>query len=186
MSPVLSYLDIDQNKARPMTEEECRLFMECVFAEKRELETKGKLEAFTEEISKECGAVGQIFEKRLSWPACVSQQCAFVSVPCALFVLSLAGGSPGKIVMWAYTINRMYQRKRDLITMDDLSLCFPWGFPTEPQEHELWDAQKGSRHGVKCDNMVDQIETWFLDPYKPVEIVHEETNEGQEKTPQPE
>jgi len=185
MSSVLSYLDIDQHGARPMSQEEAKMFTQCVFAERAELAKNGRLEAFTEAISKECGAVGQIFEKRLSWPACQSQQCAFVSVPCALMVLTLAGGSPGKIVMWAYTINRMYQRKRDLITMDDLAHYFPWGFPTEQQEHTLWDAQKGCRHGRKCDNMVDQIDTWYLDELKPVEIVHEDTKANAE-TSQPE
>lgn len=173
---VLSYLDAKD--VAPMTEAISRLFMDCILAERAEQKTAGKLEPFSEKISQEAGPAGQIFEKRLSWPHHAGQQCATVSVPCAIFVIMLSGGSPGKIVMWAYTINRLYQRKRDMVTMDDLAHAFPIGFPTEQAEHELWDAQKARRHGQEGDNMVDKIETWFVDPYKPVEIVFQEQEEA--------
>ncbi len=158
--PVQSYLDIDQHAARPMSIDETELFVRCTFAEKAERDEKGDLTPLNASIASELGAVGKIMHKR--WE-CFSPEVK-VSVPCAIFVLTLADGSPGKVVMWAYTLNRMYQRKRDIINMDDLSQAFPWGFPTQVQERTLWHAQKCYVHGVHGDNMMDQKQTWALDP----------------------
>lgn len=150
---VLSYLDSD--KRAPMNREQTDLFIRCTVAE------QVKSELFNEQVANECGPVGQILYHRLQLQGPVQ-----ITVGLAVFIMSLTGGVPGKIVMWGYTLNRMFKRKAESIgghlTIDDLAFCFPMGFPVEEEENRLWDAQKGHLHNFECDNMVDQMDTWLL------------------------
>lgn len=151
---VLSYLDSDPKTHVPMTKEQTELYIRCYYGEQAKPDQMFELAE-----AEQCGDIGRIFYHRLTLAGPIK-----MSLGVALFVLSLAGGVPGRIVMWAYTMNRMYKRKAESIgghlTMEDLSFCFPMGFPSEQEEHRLWDAQKGHCHGRKCDNMVDQMDTW--------------------------
>jgi hypothetical protein len=70
--------------------------------------------------------------------------------------------NPGRAVSWAYYLYEE-TRKRGALTMHDLALDFPMGFPTEEGAHAYWDSQKGRvqeppMKGV--DNVLDQEETW--------------------------
>lgn len=167
MAKILSYLDVDQKYVAPMTEEQSEMFLRCFFAE-RDAKQKGVLEPLDEEWASKLGDAGMIFYKRLAWQP-PGSPIVTVSVPTTAFLLSLSGGIPGNIVMWAYTMNRYFNEHRKLIDTEDISMAFPWGFPTKEQALEIWDAQKVHKHGdvdagrPGTDNMVDRPETWMLE-----------------------
>ena len=153
---VLSYKDSDPGTHIPMTKEQSEMFIKCFFADQT-AKTKG--ETFNLSIAEQCGALGQILFYRLDVAKVP------VSVGLAIFLMQMSNGSPGELVMWAYTMNRIYDKQRKLLTMDVLSEHFPWGFPHEKERHRLWDAQKVHEHGREfhgTDNMVDLTETWSL------------------------
>jgi hypothetical protein len=154
---VLSYLDAPPTTHIPMTKEQSDMFIKCFFADQT---GKVKGENFNQGIAEQCGALGQILFYRLDIAK------VEMSVGLALFLMHMSGGSPGELVMWAYTMNRIYDKRRKVLTMDVLSEFFPWGFPNEKERHRLWDAQKVHQHGEEfrggTDNMVDRADTWVL------------------------
>ena len=157
MATVLSYLDSDEKGRAPMTKEETEMFMKCFFLDKTKPDS-----VLDEKMSEELGFLGQVMYKRLSWQP--DGRVVQVSPGAAIFAMILSKGIVGNAVMWAYTLNRMYNMKKSRVTLEDLTVAFPWGFPTEEEYGRLWDAQKAYKHGLEGDNLVDQPETWVLDP----------------------
>lgn len=154
--PVLSLLDATD--CPPMTDAQQDLLFRCIVAEsKRLMDDKLPPDEFTEAAAEKCGPVGVILFGRLQLAGPV-----LVSVPCALFCLTEAGGNPGDIVQWAYALNRLWQRQRRIVTCSDLCDAFPMGFPTKADYERLWDAQKARLHEQEGDNMLDKAETWAL------------------------
>jgi len=74
--------------------------------------------------------------------------------------------SPGSAVMYTfYLYNKLPENT--IITADKLAEVFPWGFFSERQLQDIWDAQKvggDDREGYTCigapDNMIDYLESW--------------------------
>ena len=139
------YLNSDPAKRVPMTRDQTDLFLRCTLAE------RVQPEMFNENHANECGAVGQILYHRLQLQGPVE-----VTLGLAGFIMSLTEGIPGKVVMWAYTLNRMFKKKAESIggplDMEDLAFCFPMGFPIDEEEGRLWDAQKGGEANVAMED----------------------------------
>lgn len=79
-----------------------------------------------------------------------------VKIFCALLC-----DSPGKVVMWAYTLNELFVKQGRKVTMEDWINEFPMGVPTEEEYQAMWELQKikGPTNGGS-DNMIDDFRNW--------------------------
>lgn len=68
--------------------------------------------------------------------------------------------SPGKAVMWAFYLVKRTRALGHAITMHDLAEDFPYGFPADDAMATLWDDQKGYKHGLRNDNLLDTAAPW--------------------------
>ena len=66
---------------------------------------------------------------------------------------------PGKVVMWAYTLNEMFVKQGRKVTMEDWINEFPMGVPTEDEYSAMWELQK-VKPPAKGDNMIDDFSNW--------------------------
>jgi hypothetical protein len=135
----------DTTSRAPMDEETSKLFIKCTLIELQQQEE------FTKQIAyEELGICGKIFWDRLNLYG------GKVSLPTAIIAITLSKGLPGNLVMWAFTLARLYKAAEKMVTISDLAEVFPAGFPTEDGELEIWDAQKGHEWGERAiDNMLD-------------------------------
>ena len=163
LQPVKSYLDFlpsscdsagAPNYVVPMTREQTELMMRVYL---REMDAPPVAFDFLHEDKWDATMAKmfafQVFQRRIAINAPDTQMTLGVM----LFVLSMCD-RPGQVVMWAYTMHRLYQREKSLITMAVLCCAFPFGFLSEEGEHVAWDAQK--RRGGFGDNGVDKAEYW--------------------------
>jgi len=84
----------------------------------------------------------------------------------ALIILMHHMESAGKAVMLTFYFYYKLPANK-LITIETITELFPWGFFSDEQLNEIWDAQKvgaDDRKGFTCigaqDNMIDYLETW--------------------------
>lgn len=84
----------------------------------------------------------------------------------ALIILMHHMESAGKAVMLVFYLYYKLPANK-LITIETITELFPWGFFSDEQLNEIWDAQKvgtDDRKGFKCigapDNMIDYLESW--------------------------
>ena len=84
----------------------------------------------------------------------------------ALVILMHHIESPGSAVMYCYHLHNKIS-ENTIVTADKLAEAFPWGFFSDTQLKEIWEAQKvkkDDREGYKCvgapDNMIDYLEMW--------------------------
>jgi hypothetical protein len=75
-----------------------------------------------------------------------------------LVLVSALCTSPGQAVLWAYTLAALAASK--LYTLEDWCETFPVGTPTEEAISKLWDHQKGFKHGIEADNLLDNPDYW--------------------------
>ncbi|MHA1948258.1 MAG: hypothetical protein ACW987_00200 [Candidatus Thorarchaeota archaeon] len=147
-----------------MTDDESERMLKLAFVEK-----KSPTDLFTEEVSEEGGDIAKIMQKRLALDETEA------TVPLAL-LLCCFSENPGVVVMWSYTINRIYNannRERP-VDIGDFAMYFPMGVPTEEGYDHIWVQQKGKSLGLSVDNALDTWEPWKF-PYnnKPTESKEE-------------
>lgn len=135
-----SLLTADQ---RLLTDEEGEILVNIMLAPNDAFEKE-----FTQEVANELGFTGKILYSRLNANSDVK-----IDLGVAFFVLQLAGGNPGNIVMWAYTLHR-----GNLLTLAQFINYFSSGVPSEKGYEETWDAQK-VRTGYG-DNGLDNPDNW--------------------------
>jgi hypothetical protein len=66
----------------------------------------------------------------------------------------------GHAVMWAYTLNEIFVKTGQPVTMLSIVDHFPMGFPTEEEYRACWASQK--EEGKPLGNAVDDFSTWSL------------------------
>jgi len=143
-----SYLDyVNQDQISRMDEEQSKVMMSLIIGEMQGIELGEDI------IGQDNGC--RIIKSRLD------RAGVKYSLACLIFCSFLCD-SPGKAVMWAYTLFKMYQKEQEEITLNKLVESFPWGFPTDDSQRECWDAQKGYKLGIKVDNVLDSPESWGL------------------------
>src|SRR5262245_56794777 len=125
---------LDTKKIEPMSREMTELFLKATMLDMQ------KPEPFTEKVAAEMGWLGKILYSRLQ---AYGGEC---TVAVAVIVGMLSKGSPGNVVMYAFTLARISKLTEKIVDTKELSLRFPWGFPTEEGLLEIWDAQKGGVH----------------------------------------
>ena len=144
-----SYLDYtSQGKISRMTEDQTEVMMRLLTAEMQGIPLGDEM------IEDDRGS--QIIKLRLKN---TDVEC---STSCILFCSYLCD-TPGKAVMWAYTLFKLYEYWKEEVTLSKLAESFPWGFPTDDSQRECWDSQKGYKLGIKdVDNALDRPESWGL------------------------
>jgi len=82
-----------------------------------------------------------------------------------VFIIWIAAGLPGNLVLWAYTIHKVQQQTGNkMVTLGELIDNFPHshiGFPNKDGISEIWDFQKAYVHKLPGDNLIDLRETWY-------------------------
>jgi hypothetical protein len=144
---------LDSKAVSPMDRDLTDIFIKCTLMETH-LDRKNEQEYFTETTALEMGPGALILWHRLIAYAPNQKLVAKLTLSAALVVASQCR-KPGTSVLWAFTLNRMFQNQNQPVTLADLALAFPIGFPTEEAESEVWEAQKGNNWGEKVDNMLD-------------------------------
>jgi len=78
---------------------------------------------------------------------------------------ALISKTPAEAVMWAFTLNEIFVKTGQPVTIQSLVDEFPYGFPTAMEVERLWDAQKIKRDDKNpwsSDNAVDDFKNWSL------------------------
>lgn len=127
--------------SRPMDKDEAKIMINAMMNPKLQ-------EVFDEAASNDIGIEGRILQKRLA--ACST---AKITYGLAILVIVMSNGSPGNLVMWAYTFHKM--NKGEVLTINDFAHYFPFGVPSERGLSETWESQKD--HGM---NLIDDVKNW--------------------------
>lgn len=144
-----SLLDIKQNSVScpNMNNQQFQNFLNAAFMEQE------NADLFSLEDAKKFGFFAEVMQKRLEFSG------TNATFPCAIFVLTLCN-KVSDVVLWSYTLNRMFKKFKKNITLQELANCFPCGFPIEEEVNKIWDAQKGYNYDLKIDNIIDYDEVW--------------------------
>ena len=159
----LTFLDIVRGKGmiQPMSRELMGYFAQLVFADLEEKEF-----AEIEEIKAHV-PIAAIAAGRLE---AFSPDTQFNSGQ--LLLIGLLTQSPGGAVMWAWTFHKLFEMKKEKITVSLLADFFPEGFPTEKGSHKVWESQK-----IGGSNLLDVEETWTKRPQAGVEAFRKKYGE---------
>jgi hypothetical protein len=70
---------------------------------------------------------------------------------------------PGKVVMWAHTLNEMFVKLGRKVTLADWADAFPMGVPTDDEYARVWELQKlSSPARGMTDNCIDNFANWSV------------------------
>lgn len=112
---------------------------------------------FDEQDGAMLGGLGQVLWKRLSHPHSVE-----VSKGAAVVAIT-AADRIGAVVLWAYTLHEMWKKLGRMVTVQDIAMAFPTGFPTPDAVEKIWNAQKGYNNGETSGrNLIDDEAYWTL------------------------
>lgn len=79
--------------------------------------------------------------------------------PYLQILLSAMMDSPGKAVLWAYTVLCLARKlNKTTVALADFVYAFADGFPNEDAMRELWDAQK--HRNAPAGNLLDTNDVW--------------------------
>ena len=141
---IKSYIDISESDCESMSEDVSKTYAQAIM-----LDIQSPAE-FVEEDADRLGFSGKVLIDRLKWGDIK------ISRGLAAIITMLSKGVPGEIVMWAFTLCKMY--KGSTLTASDLASYFPIGFPIEEAREKIWDAQKDVN--APLGNAVDDKENW--------------------------
>ena len=156
----------------PLTREQSEMFIRMCMAD------DAKIASVWSGVIADKGGLfqAQILESRLA-----SVGMANLIDPKVKFFCSYLSDSPGKVVMWAFTLSLMAVRTGGKVTITSFSEpeYFGFGVPTEEYSHSQWDKQKRSSVGFSSDNWIDSPDLW---PRAESEQGQEETKQDKETT----
>lgn len=138
----------------PMSEEVGQILMSTLFIERDGAE--GKMSAEDKSSFEGC-FIYQVLVKRLE---AYGVECEGFYVPLFLTALIEASGypTPAHAVMWAYTMYCVYRKNdRKPLTLEEVVMAFPNGFPKEDEYVRKWEEQKGGNYELKHDNLLDSL-----------------------------
>jgi hypothetical protein len=139
-----------KTKTQPMDKEQSSMFMRLMLAE-----MQGSIEEFGDKQAHEFGFPGQVLKKRLDLGPIK------ISTALALWLVLLSEGNPGSIVMWAWTMRELFvQHNHRMLTVNDWTMAFPMGVPTEEERSRIWDLQK--QDGAPAGNGLDRGHIWTV------------------------
>ena len=146
-------------KVRPLTKDESGLFLNISLMEMKGVEILQKLDKTVREKQ---DFLYMVMTTRLEAFKEISPTLD-IGIGPQLFC-TLISDRPGKIVMWAHTLNELFVQQGRQVTLADWTMKFPFGIPTEKEYERMWDLQKVvPEPGVfRTDNMVDDFKSWSL------------------------
>lgn len=146
----MSFPSLLKTKTQPMDKEQSEMFMRLVLGE-----IQGNIQLFTTEEANEFGFLGKILLRRLDLGQIK------ISTALALWCIVLSNGSPGVIVQWAWTMRALFiQHDKRIVNVNDWTMAFPMGVPTEDECSRVWDLQK--QEGAPAGNGLDRGEVWTV------------------------
>lgn len=146
----MSFPSLLKTKTQPMDKEQSEMFMRLLMGE-----MQGKTQPFTPEQATEFGFLGKVLLSRLDLGQIK------ISTALALWCIVLSNGSPGGIVQWAWTMRELFlQHGKRMLTVNDWTMAFPMGVPTEEECSRIWDLQK--QEGAPAGNGLDRGEVWTV------------------------
>ena len=146
-------------KVRPMTQDESKLFLSISFMEMKGVDVLQKLD---KEIREKQDFLYMVMTSRLEAFKEVSPTLD-IGIGPQMFC-TMISDRPGKVVMWAHTLNELFVKHGRQVTLHDWTMSFPMGIPTEEEYERMWDLQKViPEPGVfRTDNMVDDFNSWSM------------------------
>jgi hypothetical protein len=141
---IKSYIDISESDCESMSEDVSKTYAQAIM-----LDIQSPAE-FVEEDADRLGFSGKVLIDRLKWGD------VRISRGLAAIIVTISKGVPGELVMWAFTLNKMYNGLT--LTASDIAVYFPIGFPIEEAREKIWDAQKDVN--APLGNAVDVKENW--------------------------
>lgn len=146
----MSFPSLLKTKTQPMDKEQSEMFIRLLMGE-----MQGNVQPFTPEKANEIGFLGKVLLSRLDLGG------VKISMFLALWCVVLSNGSPGGVVQWAWTLREMWlaQDKR-MVVINDWTMAFPMGVPTEEECSRVWDLQK--QEGAPAGNGLDRGEVWTV------------------------
>jgi len=143
--PLKSLLDFSGQ--RPMTPDETRMFLSCCIASMR---SEALADDAAQKILPYAIIRGRLEGAKVDIDPWLQMLCASFS------------STPGRAVLWAYTLAELCHRKDGgRVMVSDFAEFFPMGVPTEEALDKCWDAQKGDG---PLGNLMDKKESWFPAP----------------------
>jgi hypothetical protein len=173
INPIISsFLDVPVSEMEVLDADSTETFIRMSFTE-RKLKDENSLDfEFNEEKANSAGEIGMILFQRLLLDE------TKISFPLALLICSICNGNPAQLVMWAYTLNRIYReiKKDRVVTIEDWSLKFPIGVPNNEAMRKIWEQQKVSPEELKGgnDNLLDRQWPWVSNYESPDENLSRE------------
>lgn len=131
-------------KCQPFDKETTNTFLGLLMAEMNQAE----VELFNQTNVENFGTIGHILLQRLNLTQGVQ-----VTVRCAVLIAILSNGSPGAVVLWAWTLREIWLKTKQPVDLRAWTDNFPMGVPTQSEVDRIWDAQKGAGpNGNQLDN----------------------------------
>lgn len=146
----MSFPSLLKTKTQPMDEEQSEMFIRLVMGE-----LQGNVQPFTPEKAIEIGFLGKVLWSRLDLGGIK------ISMFLALWCIVVSNGNVGRVVQWAWTMRELYiQHGKRLLVVNDWTMAFPMGVPTEEECSRVWDLQK--QEGAPAGNGLDRGEVWTV------------------------
>lgn len=145
-------------KVRPMTEDESRLLLTLICAARN----SKALEEMEKQLRETRCMSYLILTNRLEAFKNGFSPTLDIDVGVKIFCALLCD-RPGKVVMWAYTLNELFVKQGRKVTMEDWINEFPMGVPTEEEYSAMWELQKIKKPTrLGGDNMIDDFSNWGI------------------------
>lgn len=140
-------------KTRRMTEDESKLLLHLLMLD---MHKKGDaILKIDDDLREREVFVYLVLSKRLEGFNTISPK---LEVDTAVQIMcTMLCDTPGKAVIWAYTLNELFVKLGHEVAMDDWVNEFPDGVPMEEEYQRVWEAQKSG--GA---NMIDDFKNWSL------------------------
>ena len=140
-------------KVRPLTDEESKVFIRISMME---MQGEDALKAMDKTLRDNKVFPYMVMVKRLEAFKEHFSPTLDIDIGAQVFC-SMIANSPGKIVMWAHTLNELFVRQGRKVTLSDWTMSFPFGVPNDDEYDRMWELQKS-----EGDNLIDDFNNWSL------------------------
>ena len=145
-------------KTRPMTKDESEFLLMVLFAE---MQGGDALKDMDKAIREKEVFPHMVMTKRLE----VFKEHVSPTLDIGLgpqMFCAMLSDRPGKVVMWAHTLNEMFVKLGRQVMLKDWVEEFPMGVPTEEEYQRVWELQKITPVDRGGDNLIDDFSQWSL------------------------
>ena len=156
-------MDLLDCKVRPMTDEESRMFINLTFSE---MDGEEILKGIAKDLKDKNCLSYQILDKRLETFKKHFSPDLDIGLGLAIFC-SMLCENPAMAVQWAFTLNEMWVKSGEKVTLKLFAeKFFQMGVPTEEEYNRKWGEQKKTKEEMEgsqlrsTDNRIDDFQNW--------------------------